>query len=355
MQHKCKNIGCNGIFPRLDTLKRHEKTCKFDINKNNYDHHNNKINGNHNTVNNKGSYNTNILVLHKDKIDPFDLIEFCKDGIVSLSYEEYDEVTDPNDDPILKLIKLINFNAKKPEHHNVYCDNVKDGIGHVYENKKWQIKRMQDIINQLLNAKINDLNEIITKSGKKMDQQTLKHLTDAIKDIAGYFPYGNRKLIGKYVSMLLVNDKEMIKRTKALVEEHQLSKKILIAANEYNGDTISDHEEDIEEWLVKEINDIFQTLMQVPFDYVDDTVNNMEYFLDQDSISQIKTIIRRLRTYQLNDKDEQNSINKFKSILRQNRDKLIKTRYFDEVFNDKNFIANFYNTDFDEDSDVVEV
>jgi len=64
------------------------------------------------------------------------LKEFAKDGIISLKYDELKELFESKEDVIPRLIKIINFNPKKPQHHNILYDDKKSSTGAVYENRK---------------------------------------------------------------------------------------------------------------------------------------------------------------------------------------------------------------------------
>ena len=50
------------------------------------------------------------------------------------------------------LIKMIHLNPKKPENHNVYISNLKNGYIMVYNGEKWDTLNREEVIEDMINA-----------------------------------------------------------------------------------------------------------------------------------------------------------------------------------------------------------
>jgi len=210
---KCK--GCNRSFSRKDSLTRHTKICKSNIKKN-------TIRGDHNKKNIYSSSNSgnkkivNKKIINKNNIIVFD---FGKDGISSLDFNDFINITKSNNNPYEALIAAINFDSKKPQHHNIYYPDIKAACGQVYENKKWIEKKINEIVNILLDAKTEDFNTMLDKLGDTVSDKTRQNIINTIKDVDCSKPVARKKLIS-YLKPLLVNNSDMVLKTKKLLEEY---------------------------------------------------------------------------------------------------------------------------------------
>ncbi len=220
---KCNQ--CHKSFSRKDSLDRHRKVCKGNINKKN----NTIIKGsgsinnvkNINKSNIKGNVEINNISINKPVIIKPIYVElnfFGKDGIESLTLDEFIKIVKSDENPYEAIIKAINFDPTKPQHHNVYYPDLKATYGKIYENKKWVDKKINEIINKMLDIKTEDLHAIINKLDGIINKKTKQNIIKTIKDIDNSNPECRKKLIS-YIKPILHNNKDMVLKTKKLLEE----------------------------------------------------------------------------------------------------------------------------------------
>lgn len=228
---KCKE--CNCVFNRLDSLKRHNGTKRCESNKEkmikqktkrnkeiknmknvkNVD--NNVIKGDKNIDGNITKGNKNIVM---NKSICVNLIVFAKDGISSLDSKEYKKIFGSKNNMIEELTKLINLNPDKPQHHNILYPDMKSSYGEVYENNTWIKKKIDEILETLIDAKIDDLNEILEDMGDFLDEKTQQKIKETIEKM-DYTKPGSRKKLRSYLKPILYNHKDMIIKTRKLTKE----------------------------------------------------------------------------------------------------------------------------------------
>lgn len=159
---------------------------------------------------------------NKIVIDKLNIVEFAKDGIDDLTKKEMREIMN-TDNHITKLIKLVNFDEDKPEHHNVLFTNVNSSYGKVYRDGKWETEHIIIIINRMIDTKVNDLKLILDKFHDKLDdvvkknvEKTIDDLTDnnKIERIDRENVKKNIKSLRSHIKPLLVNNRQMVKETK---------------------------------------------------------------------------------------------------------------------------------------------
>lgn len=197
---------CKKKFSRKDNMERHVKSCKQKI-------INTTINkGNDIAINNA----KNEIALNKSNIY-LTLVLFTKDGIKNLTQEELTDLFGSKRNMIEEMISTVNFNPNKPQHHNVYYPDMKSTYGIVYENKKWVTKKIDEILNLLLDAKLEDLNEILNEMGDFLNKKTRNKIKETIEN-ADYSKPNYRKKLISYLKPILYNNKEMIIKTRKMIE-----------------------------------------------------------------------------------------------------------------------------------------
>ncbi len=214
---------CGNIFSRKDSLDAHinKKRCKE------YEKIRIKINGNKNKTNiNPIDNSTNVKIVNSPVIknSPINvnLIVFGKDGIDSLTSKELFEMLRSDNNFYESLISMVNFNPDKPQHHNVYYSDMKAAYGKVYENKKWVDKKINEIINTLLDSKTEDLNEIIDEYGDCLSENSRKKIKETIENTDYSKPDRRKKLIS-YLKPILYNNRDMIIKTRKIFENNNTS------------------------------------------------------------------------------------------------------------------------------------
>ena len=218
---KCN--GCKKSFSRNDSLARHMKTCK-ELNKNKIKGNKNvAIAGNENATAN-GNENAAIAGDNNDThinspIYNINMVFFGKDGIDSLDFKDFVNIIKSDRNPYEALISAINFNPNKPQHHNVYLPDMKSTCGKVYHDKKWIDKKTDEIVNIMLDAKTEDFYLILEKMGDDIGKKTKQRIIDTINDVSYSRPNARKKLIS-YLKPILFTNRNMVIKTKKLIEEY---------------------------------------------------------------------------------------------------------------------------------------
>lgn len=216
----CK--GCGRTFSRRDSLKRHMNNCKGNNKKTNQNVKGKKIiNGNKNKqIKIKADNSSTVNNILDNHINVVNLYVFGKDGIKNLTSEELFKMLRSNNNCYESLISMVNFNPDKPQHHNVYYPDMKSSYGVIYENNKWITKKIEEILNLILDAKTEDLNEIINEFGDCLNKKTRIKIKNAIEN-ADYSKPDCRKKLISYLKPILFNNKNMIIKTRKNFETDQ--------------------------------------------------------------------------------------------------------------------------------------
>ena len=208
----CKK--CGKLFNRKDNLNRHVNHCQVNINKIK------NINGNRNNIA-LNSYNSNNNVT----INLY-IVNNGKDGIKNLTYDELNKILGSNENLIQALTKTVNLNPNKPQHHNILYLDKKSTYGEVYENKIWISKKIDEILDTLIDAKIEDLSEILNDMGDFLNKKTRARIKETMENV-DYTKPGARKKLKSYLKPILYSYRDMIRKTRKLSEkqEEEISRK----------------------------------------------------------------------------------------------------------------------------------
>tara|TARA_B100000902_G_scaffold383779_1_gene423076 strand:+ start:2638 stop:3615 length:978 start_codon:yes stop_codon:yes gene_type:complete len=142
-----------------------------------------------------------------------------QNNIKLLSYKDTD-VSSLTDKDILKclnhsnmcvphLIKMIHFDPKKPENHNIYISNLKNGYVMAYDGDKWETRNRDEVITDIIDDKQGLIEERIEnwiEHGKKypaimkkferyLEKKENNSVIDKIKEEIKLMLFNNRNLI----------------------------------------------------------------------------------------------------------------------------------------------------------------
>ena len=221
-EFKCKY--CANSFTRKDSLDRHIKMnrCKkYESIKNKQ-----KIKGNNNKQNTnitKGRTVTanNIVESPGSNIYNFNFtFTFAKDGIKSISLKDLSEIVNSKNSIFESMIKNVNLNPNKPQHHNVFYGNMQSSYGQVYENKEWVTKKIDEMLDTLIDAKREDLGEILNEMEDILNKKARNKIKEAIENMDWMNPRARKKL-KSYLKPILYNHKDLIIKTRKLTEEQE--------------------------------------------------------------------------------------------------------------------------------------
>ena len=240
-------IHCKKKFGRKDVLSRHLKICKKKpITKISNSKVNNKKLMNNNTgskVTANGNGNENhITIDHSSKKEGDTYIEkkgdlhihlhlFGKDGPDSV-ITNIGELTNSNCNIFEKLLESVNFDPNKPQYHNVYCSDLKSGVGHVYEKDGWNTKCISEVLNKILDSKTSDIIKTLELNGDALNDKAKNKLKSAIDQareaIIGHdgksYPPGTRKQLMKFIKQIIYNKRNIALDTKQKIKNNSKKK-----------------------------------------------------------------------------------------------------------------------------------
>lgn len=209
-EHKCKK--CKKNFSRKDALKRHTTTCKTKITKNKT-----KVKGDNNTTttvagnkNIVNSPNSNITV-NKDYFD-INLFNFPPDRY-SIG-EDIGKILE-SDDLIISMVNHTNINKNKPEHHNIYYKDHHKNDGEIFTNNKWNTKKIDEILNMMLEAINGHLNGYLKDMNCSFNDKTKDNLNKANRE---FYNSRLRKEVKSHLKIMLYDNRKMIEKTKRLAK-----------------------------------------------------------------------------------------------------------------------------------------
>lgn len=206
---------CNRTFTRKDSLKKHNdlnrcKKTNIKINGTSKGLNNYKINGNNNNT-----ISTNII----DSSITINLVLFGKDGIKNLTYDEINNLFKTDKNLVEFLIEVVNLNPNKPQHHNILYTNLQSAYGKAYKNDKWVSNKIDELIDIMIDAKLEDLNDILNEMVFLND-----NYKNTIKKTIAEFNItrpANRKKLASYLKPILYNHKNMIIKTMKISKKQE--------------------------------------------------------------------------------------------------------------------------------------
>ena len=68
---------------------------------------------------------------------------------------------------IPRLMECIHFNSKHPENHNLAITNIRSKFARIRKNNIWQVKFLNELLEELVNTKFNIIDEYYEFSGIK--------------------------------------------------------------------------------------------------------------------------------------------------------------------------------------------
>lgn len=113
----------------------------------------------------------------------------------------------------VQLTKLLHFNDKLPEYHNVYINNMKDKYAMVYDGEKWILKLKTNVIEDIYDTNKEYVEENINDFITSLNQSRINALKrwldtdDSSEKI---------KKIKEEIKMLLYNEKNTVTKQIAL-------------------------------------------------------------------------------------------------------------------------------------------
>lgn len=156
----------------------------------------------------------------------FKLLAFGKEDLTHVTDEVYKKILNKGFKSVPNLVEFVHFNKNKPENNNVYISNMRDKYVLVYDGTNWQLHEKANVLQQLTDDKVDllynkfgelkaNLDDVaLRKFGRFLDHKDDEDVIASIK---------------KDLHLLLYNNNNITKATRALVESHK--KKAAAAAN----------------------------------------------------------------------------------------------------------------------------
>ena len=184
-------------------------------------------------------------MISKDKMINKDKIKIDK-VVILLNFppdkytiaKELPKILQSNKNIIMSMIKKTNLNKKKPEHHNIYYPDSKKSHGEIYMNNKWKIKNMDEIINMIIETKTEDLSSILDEMGDIFNDDAKKRIQEVKEE---FYDTKSRKMLAKHLKLLFFGKKDMIKKTRDMINK----KKSIKDNNEESSEEENSEDEEI--------------------------------------------------------------------------------------------------------------
>lgn len=141
-------------------------------------------------------------------VQQIQLVDFGKDGL-NLTYDELTELFDA-DNHVRYLIKTVNLNPNKPQHHNILYTNLSSVYGMIREGEKEISYKISDLMDTLINAKLEDLRTIVN------GRMVIDEYKNMIKTTIAALENPNceaRKNLRSYIKPQLYNACQMVRNT----------------------------------------------------------------------------------------------------------------------------------------------
>jgi len=246
--HKIKCIFCKKIYSRMDSLNRHLKTCKekqeeqakesmtelVKILNEQLKEKNKELEKRDKELEKRDKQfekqiheqNKQIQeLIKKAGINNSNITQNIQNNIKLLAYKDTDLSMLREKDIIScmqhsnmcvpHLIKMIHLNPKKPENHNIYISNLKNGYIMVYNGDNWDTLNRDDVIDEMINDKeclIQDKVEdwietgikypiIMRKFERYLEKKEKNKVLNKIKEEIRLMLFNNKNLV-------LTNDKQ---------------------------------------------------------------------------------------------------------------------------------------------------
>ena len=227
---------CYKIFSRKDNLNRHYKNCKEKKISEEADNSMNKLVNILNKqiedqrkefrlelekkdreiekrnkqidelIKKSGIQNNNITTNIQNNIK---LLAYQDTDISKISENDIISCINHNNMCIPHLIKLIHLDPKKPENHNIYISNIKNGYIMLYDGQKWKTYNRDGIIldmidkkQTMIEEKIEDwitkgkeYPELMKKFERYLDKRENNEVLDKIKYEIKLMLYNNRQIV----------------------------------------------------------------------------------------------------------------------------------------------------------------
>lgn len=186
-KHHCSKREANEILYDMDYIMNNNSnntntnsgnTNTNSLNTQNIEQQNNiqtQNNINNSNINSNNVVNNFIIKNYSDNEDNDQILKTIPDDIKKKL------LTNPQT-AIENIHKLIHID--NPEYRNIYIKDIKEGHGYVYNNGEWDIKIMNDLLEELLVLNCDRIYDIMNDEDIKVKKAYINNLTDLFEKIS---------------------------------------------------------------------------------------------------------------------------------------------------------------------------
>jgi hypothetical protein len=222
---------CERVFAKKSNLERHLLTKKHLANVNNFNNEiklkgYQNINGNNNTITNINAPINNMNIIN--------VVPFSEEVLDGLSAKDKESILKKCYMSLNELVMKLHLNPKLPEYHNVYISNIKSKYGHVYDGKKWILKNVNSLLDDLISKKKDDIEDLLSEYEDKLPEKIIGKVRDMIgmidydpsdDDVIDKKKVAFKKNVIDEIKLLLYNYKDIPLKTKENNENNEKIKK----------------------------------------------------------------------------------------------------------------------------------
>jgi hypothetical protein len=139
------------------------------------------------------------------------IINFGQEDISMLTNKEKEKILNKAWSSIVELIKVLHCNEKRPETRNICLTNLRSNDIYVYENGKFRTKNKEETINDLIQVRAGDIQEILEEYEGEMKEKTRKALMNLL-DLINDKDEEQLKKTNQDVSRLLYDENKKINK-----------------------------------------------------------------------------------------------------------------------------------------------
>jgi len=170
-KHYCNN--CNKNFSSYRTLYNHTKNniCKKNI-------QGDTINNQNNTLNQLTQQNIDKQL----NVDNVKLVKFGNENLSYISDDIFKSILGRGFKAVEELVDHSHFHPDHPENYNIYIANIKNDYVVIYDGKKWNINKKEDVFEDIIYAKSDFLCMKFKELMGQMTETAIRKFTNFINE-----------------------------------------------------------------------------------------------------------------------------------------------------------------------------
>jgi hypothetical protein len=178
---------CKNLFATENNIKEHVRknrclSLRKIMKKQNTN--NNEINGTNNgngIIHGNETVNVNIVNIPIKVSKSIKLNSYQHDNIDTLTLDDIMAVVECPYGIIIGLLKVINFNINRPENHNIYYPNIKNGNINTFTTK-WGTETIKVALHTIVEVKMETLDFFLDKTRTVLNDLYIRKLEQTVKD-----------------------------------------------------------------------------------------------------------------------------------------------------------------------------